>query len=240
MLFLFCAPKKTTVKTEGLEEVVVFGEETANVSEEPVYPTPAATPTESLAPVPEVAVAPPPAEEAVAPLPTEEVSVTPPPAEEVVAPPPAEEAVAPLPIEEVSKVTPPAEETTIPAEIQPLPPIEEVSAAPPLPSPTTPLPIEEVSTPAPQPSVPATTTVPATVYGFRIQIFASSTQKGANKVVDDARSIFGGKVYIEHTPPYYKVRVGDCLTKEEAETLKNLAISKGYRGAFVVETMISP
>jgi cell division septation protein DedD len=122
-----------------------------------------------------------------------------------------------------------------------LPPIEEVSVAPPLPSTPSPLPIEEVSTipPAPTPT-PTTSSAPASVYGFRVQIFASSTQNGANKVVNDARSIFGGKVYIEHTPPYYKVRVGDCLTKEEAEALKNLAISKGFRGAFVVETMITP
>ncbi len=214
MLFLFCAPKKTTVKTEGLEEVVVFGEEEKNVSEEPVYPAPAPAPTESITPSPEVTTA----------------------------PAPAEEAVAPLPIEEVSKVTPPAEEVVIPApaETPPLPPIEEVSVAPaPTPA-TTPSPIEEVSAPAPLPPAPATATAPTTVYGFRVQIFASSTQKGANKVADDARSLFGGKVYIEHTPPYYKVRVGDCLTKEEAETLKNLAINKGFRGAFVVETMITP
>lgn len=209
-LFLFCAPKKTTVKTEGLEEVVVFGEEEKNVSEEPVYPTPAPT---SIEPLPE----------------TPEVSAL---------PSPVEETVTPLPIEEVSKVTPPVEEVVAPAptEIPALPPIEEVSVAPA----TTPLPIEEVSTPAPLPPVPVTTTAPATVYGFRVQIFASSTQKGASKVADDARGIFGGKVYIEHTPPYYKVRVGDCLTKEDAEALKNLAINKGFRGAFVVETMITP
>lgn len=189
-LFLFCAPKKTTVKTEGLEEVVVFGEEEKNISEEPVYPTPAPT---SIEPLPEIT----------------EVSTL---------PAPVEETVTPLPIEEVSKVTPPVEEVVIPAptEIPALPPIEEVSVA------------------------PATTTAPATVYGFRVQIFASSTQKGANKVADDARGIFGGKVYIEHTPPYYKVQVGNCLTKEEAEALKNLAINKGFRGAFVVETMITP
>ncbi|MEO0160858.1 MAG: SPOR domain-containing protein [candidate division WOR-3 bacterium] len=189
--FLLCAPKKTTIKTEGLEEVVVFGEEGKNISEEPVYPTPSPTPPE-----PEVSVAPPAPE------------------------------VPQLP--------------TIP-EITPAP-VEEVTVAPPLPQ----LPIEEPVSPPPAPptvapALPTTPSAPPTsVYGFRVQIFASATQKGASKVADDARSIFGGKVYIEHTPPYYKVRVGDCLTKEEAEALKNLAISKGYRGAFVVETMINP
>jgi cell division septation protein DedD len=193
ILFIFCAPKKTTIKTEGLEEVIVFGEE-KNISEEPVYPTPSPAP-----------ITPPPS-----PQPSEPVSLL----------PPAIEEVAPLPIEEVT-IAPP-----VPAPVTPLP-IEQVTSVPPSPAPT--------YKPAPTPS-----TIPASVYGFRIQIFASSTQKGALKVADDARGVFGGKVYIEHRPPYYKVQVGDCLTKEEAESLKDLAINKGFRGAFVVETIINP
>ncbi len=195
MVFVFCAPKKTTVKTEGLEEVVVFGEEEKNISEEPVYPTPAPqTPTPTTPP------------------PTPEIST--------LLPPVIEEKVTPLPMEEVT-IAPPA-----PAPVAPLP-TEEVTKLPPAPAPTyTPSPVTSIS--------------PTSVYGFRVQIFASSTQKGALKVADDARGLFGGKVYIEHTPPYYKVRIGDCLTKEDAESLKNLAISKGFRGAFVVETMINP
>ncbi len=197
MLFIFCAPKKTTVKTEGLEEVVVFGEEGKNISEEPVYPTPA--------PVPEVPALPPVTEE-----------VPPQPMEEITALPPAPLPVAPQPMEEVAVV-------------------------PPGPAPVAPAPMEEVLAPLPATtSAPKPSTAPASIYGFRVQIFASSTQKGASKVADDARSLFGGKIYIEHTPPYYKVRIGDCLTKEEAESLKNLAINKGFRGAFVVETMINP
>ncbi|MEO0122884.1 MAG: SPOR domain-containing protein [candidate division WOR-3 bacterium] len=207
MLFVFCAPKKTTVKTEGLEEVVVFGEEGKNISEEPVYPTPAPVPA-TPAPVPET------------PAPTPEVSA--PPTEAPALPPAIEE--TPAPMEEVT-IAPP-----VPTPVAPLP-MEEVTALPPIPAPA------PTYTPSPSPS-PSTT--PASIYGFRVQIFASSTQKGASKVADDARGLFGGKVYIEHTPPYYKVRIGDCLTKEEAESLKNLAISKGFRGAFVVETMINP
>ena len=207
MLFIFCAPKKTTVKTEGLEEVVVFGEEGKNISEEPVYPSPAPAP-ETPAPAPET------------PTPAPEVSALPPATEE-----------APQPMEEVTTLPP----APAPAAPQPM---EEVAVVPPAPAPAAPAPMEEVTappSPAPAPSAP-----PASIYGFRVQIFASSTQKGASKVADDARSLFGGKVYIEHTPPYYKVRIGDCLTKEEAESLKNLAINKGFRGAFVVETMINP
>ncbi len=48
VLFVVCASKKQTVKTEELEEIIVFGEETTAVSEEPVVPEPAAPPIASV------------------------------------------------------------------------------------------------------------------------------------------------------------------------------------------------
>jgi hypothetical protein len=183
--FVFCMTKKPTVKTEGLEEVVVFGEDTTQA-----------------------------------------------PTEEALVPPPVAETVTPLPIEEVASalpVIPPAasEEMALPV----APPMAEVAVAPePVPPP--------IAAMVPTPSAPALPQ--GSVYGFRIQIFASSTEKNAMKIVDDARVNFGGKVYIEHLAPYYKVRVGDCLTKEDAQVLKDKAVSQGYRGAFIVETMINP
>lgn len=202
--FIFCAPKKTTVKTEGLEEIIVFGEEEqkTNVSEEPVYPFPSESipPAETTTPAPEI---------------------TPPPVEVTTLPPVVEEK---LPTEEVSPITPP------PIEEEPIPlPTEEVAVAPITPPPKPVAPV-----------VPAPSVAPKAIYGFRVQIFASSTERNALRVADDARSSFGGRVYIEHVPPYYKVRIGDCLTREEAEVLKNRALSFGYRKAFVVETMITP
>ena len=196
LLFVFCAKKQTTVETEGLEEVIVFGEEEATISEEPVYPT------------------------------VEEEPIMPPAEEEVIAPPPAEPVVEqepyvePIPLEEEMAVLPP--------------PIEEEPAMPMPPPP--PAMEEEVYQPAETP--PAT---PAQVFGFRIQIFASSTNNNANRVANDARAVFGNQsVYVDHVVPYYKVRVGDCLTREEAEALRRQALNLGFAGAFIVETMITP
>ncbi len=185
MVFIFCAPKKSTVETEGIEEVIVFGEEEdISVSHEPVMPQPAE----------EEAVAPPVHEEepAMPPVTEEEVTVIPPPVVE-------EEPVIPMP---------PVKEA---------PPV--VSVEPPMP-------------PAPQ--------APTKVLGFRIQIFASSTEKNASRVADDARAALGENVYVDHIAPYYKVRVGNCLTREEAEGLRKSALNQGYAGAFIVETMIIP
>jgi hypothetical protein len=182
IFFVLCAPKKTTVETEGLEEVIVFGEEEGYVIEEPVYPE----------------------EEASQP---EEIEVTPPPIEEPVS-------VIEEPISVIEEpIAPPVEET--------LPPVIEETYVPPAP------------TPAPSPP-------PLTVFGFRIQIFASSTEDNANRVASDVRSVLTARVYVDYVAPYYKVRVGDCLTYEEAEALKNKVLRQGYHGAFIVETMVTP
>jgi len=157
MLFVFCAPKKTTVETKGLEEVVVFNEDTL-ATQGPLAP---------------------PAEE---PMPAEAVAI---------APPPIEEPTVRL----LTAETPP---------------------------PTTPV-VEA-----------------RMIYGFRIQIFASLTEKNAGKVADDVRSAFAEKIHVDYVAPYYKIRVGDCLTREDAEFLKSKALKLGYQGAFIVETLITP
>ena len=180
LLFVFCAPKKTVIETEGLEEVVVFEEEEPApvVSEEPI-------------------------------LPVEEEPLLP--------PPPVEVAEEPGTAEEEIVLIPP-------------PPAVEEPTAP--------------ETPAPEPYVPpqpeSPVMAPQKVYGFRVQIFASSTEENAGHVASDAREVFDDRVYVEYIAPYYKVRVGDYLTHEEVEPLKDKALSLGYRGAFIVETMVTP
>jgi hypothetical protein len=176
LLFVFCAPKKTVVKTEGLEEVVVLNEEpTPVVSKEPVLPVE----EEPLLPPPPIAV-------------------------------PKESTAR----EEIALIPPPV--------------TEPEAAAPPVAEPYVPV----------QPKQPAM--APQKVYGFRVQIFASSTEENASRVASDARAVFNERVYVEYVAPYYKVRVGDYLTSEEVEPLKNRALSLGYRGAFIVETMVTP
>lgn len=222
MLFVFCAPKQSTVQTEGLEEVIVFGEgetEETYVSSEPVLPEPVE-------------------EEVVAPPISEEEPVLPPVEEEIVAPPIIEtEPVLPPVEEEVAVLPPPiAEESLLPPVIEEEPTSFEEPILPPPITETPPMITEEPITPTPPPPTPA----PATILGYRVQIFASSTQQNASRVAGDARTTFGNAIYVDHVPPYYKVRVGNCLTKQEADVLKGKALQAGYRGAFVVETMITP
>ena len=98
---------------------------------------------------------------------------------------------------------------------------------------------------APVQGAPKDTTVgkgteatPKTIPGYRVQVFASTSRGNAERVFAEARGLLGEKAYLEVVPPLYKVRVGNCLTQQEALPLKERAIEKGYKSAFVVETDI--
>lgn len=78
----------------------------------------------------------------------------------------------------------------------------------------------------------------AMVSGFRVQIGAFKNQEGAEAVANEARARFTEKVYVEYIYPLYKVRVGNCTSRSEAEVLKQKAISLGYADAFVTPAQI--
>jgi hypothetical protein len=100
-----------------------------------------------------------------------------------------------------------------------------------------------VNTPVVKESSPSASSKPAVpvktfTAGWRVQVFASPSMAAAEKEADVAREKFTDPVYLEYEPPYYKVRVGDFLTKDGARSLSNRAKSQGYDGAWVVETMV--
>ena len=72
------------------------------------------------------------------------------------------------------------------------------------------------------------------VSGFRIQIKNTTTQKDANALrARFSRDFPELKSYLRYNAPYYKIRIGDYLTKLEAQ--KDLIeIKKKYKGAYPV------
>lgn len=78
------------------------------------------------------------------------------------------------------------------------------------------------------------------VWGWRVQIFASATLENARKVAEEARWKFGDQqVYIAESEPYYKVQVGNNLTRQDADNLKKRAKTLGYKGVFVIEVNLA-
>jgi hypothetical protein len=87
----------------------------------------------------------------------------------------------------------------------------------------------------------ATTSITPTgnmVAGYRVQLFASNTNDGANQVASEARFKFTEQVYVEYDAPYYKVRVGDFVNRSDAELLREKAKNSGYPDAWIVQTEV--
>lgn len=76
------------------------------------------------------------------------------------------------------------------------------------------------------------------VPGFRVQLVATRDEGEARQARTDALFNFMQNVYLMYDNPYYKLRLGDCLSHVEADSLQQLAIDKGFVSAWIVRTMV--
>lgn len=79
---------------------------------------------------------------------------------------------------------------------------------------------------------------PQKMLGYRIQIGAFKNKTAAEQEANRARLTLDKEVYIDYIIPYYKLRVGNFLSKSDAVSQLNQALNKGFKGAFIVETTI--
>lgn len=80
------------------------------------------------------------------------------------------------------------------------------------------------------------------IEGFRVQLFATQDIEKATLEKKEAEFSFAEDqvpVYIEFDSPMYKVRIGDCTTRDEAEQLRELARRKGYSTSWIVKTKVN-
>jgi len=85
-----------------------------------------------------------------------------------------------------------------------------------------------------EPAAPAE--LPADIImGFRVQIGAFSQQQGAEEIASRARVRLGPtiSVYVRYYAPLWKVQVGDCRTRQEAETLRDTLRKIDYPDAWI-------
>lgn len=107
--------------------------------------------------------------------------------------------------------------------------VEETSVA------ETPIVVEELDAPVDTvASAPDPNAARPTAEGFRIQVFASISEDVAVAAKRAAEARLGVPAYVEHVDGFYKVRVGDCLTREDAENLLARAKETYYRDAWIV------
>ncbi len=73
------------------------------------------------------------------------------------------------------------------------------------------------------------------VSGFRIQVTFSENIEVANQVKNELSALLPDEqVYVVYEAPYYKVRVGDFLSRPEANLNLRTLTERGYKDAWIV------
>ncbi len=78
----------------------------------------------------------------------------------------------------------------------------------------------------------------ATRPGYRVQLFATTDAALAEARATELRELFEEAIYVEAEGPLYKVRVGDCGSRDEAAELRRRALGLGLEDAFIVDTRV--
>ncbi len=77
--------------------------------------------------------------------------------------------------------------------------------------------------------------------GYRVQLISTKDLEGATKfkqIVSEQFADLDYHFYIEFDSPYYKVRMGDFKSREEAQQARQIVQSRGYPKAFIVKTKV--
>jgi hypothetical protein len=74
--------------------------------------------------------------------------------------------------------------------------------------------------------------------GWRVQVFAGTSESAAEDVAHELRSAYALPVYIEYIAPYHKVRLGDCASRDVCLALQADLRESGWTSAWVVPSSI--
>lgn len=74
--------------------------------------------------------------------------------------------------------------------------------------------------------------------GWRVQVDAFSIMARAEARRREVMAKTDEPVYVEYEPPLYKVRVGDFLTRKEADSMVTRLKAEGFDKSWVVETLV--
>ena len=75
--------------------------------------------------------------------------------------------------------------------------------------------------------------------GYRVQVLATRYFERANSLAVIMKNTVSDSVYVDFEAPNYKVRVGDFIDRESAESLQQDLVQMGYNSAWVLRTRIN-
>jgi len=80
----------------------------------------------------------------------------------------------------------------------------------------------------------------AFIYGYRIQLLATSNKKQVEKLKEElSQKGLNYPIYIKYVPPMYRLRIGDFQKYEDAQKALNQIKNLGYKDAFIIEDFIN-
>jgi hypothetical protein len=78
----------------------------------------------------------------------------------------------------------------------------------------------------------------ATGPGYRVQVFATGSLEAAKSFEAEVETRLGVAAYLQRIDGMYKVRVGDCRSRQQAEELLQRCRTGGYRDAWIVSSEV--
>jgi len=75
--------------------------------------------------------------------------------------------------------------------------------------------------------------------GYRVQVLATRYFERADSLAVIMKNTVSDSVYVDFEAPNYKVRVGDFIDRESAESLQQDLVQMGYNSAWVLRTRIN-
>jgi hypothetical protein len=76
------------------------------------------------------------------------------------------------------------------------------------------------------------------VRGYRVQVMISQDENELIKLKNTLLQSLNEDIYIIFELPNYKLRIGDFISRKEAENFQEKIVKLGYRTAWVVPTII--
>ena len=75
--------------------------------------------------------------------------------------------------------------------------------------------------------------------GYRVQVLATRYIERADSLAIIMKNTISDSVYVDFEAPNYKVRVGDFIDRDSAESLQQDLVQMGYNSAWVLRTRIN-
>ncbi len=88
-------------------------------------------------------------------------------------------------------------------------------------------------------SVISLDSVQSVIEGYRVQVLATRYFERADSFAIIMKNTVSESVYVDFETPNYKVRIGDFIERESAESLQQDLVQMGYNSAWILRSRIN-